>query len=322
MVRNDNYKYIEEKLAILAHRINTNGKLNDMSLHLRSENFYMHFLNNLYGWKLENFNDTEHNAAAIDLICHENKIVIQVSSTNTKDKVEKSLAKDKIKDYLNYNFKFLSISKDAGELRSKTFVNKYGILFNPKVDIIDNLSLLNEIDGLEVVPQNLIYKFIKDELGREIDPVQKDTAIAYVINVISKVPISTFDSSANTIDFKIDQKIDYNDLVSGRDIIEDFSVNSYWLEEKYSELDNEAVNRSASILQNIKGIYDIEKRKSSNADEVFFNVIGQVKALVMSSSNFDPLYDEELDMCIKTVVVDAFLRCKIFKNPSVKNAVA
>jgi hypothetical protein len=322
MIRNDNYKYIEERLAILAHRINTNGKLNDMSLHLRSENFYMHFLNNLYGWELENFNDSEQNAAAIDLICHKNKIVIQVSSTNTKEKIDKSLAKDKIKDYLNYNFKFLSISKDAGNLRSQTFVNKHGILFNPKVDIIDNLSLLNKIDGLKIIPQNLIYKFIKDELGREVDPVQKDTALATVINVISKVPIATFDSSVNSIDFKIDQKIDYNDLISGRDIIEDFSVNSTWLEEKYSELDNDAVNRSASILQNIKGIYDIEKRRSSNADEVFLNVIGQVKALVISSTNFDPLYDEELDMCVNTVVVDAFLRCKIFKNPSIKNAVA
>ena len=48
-----------------------------------------------------------------DLIDNEKKIVIQVSSTNTKQKIESSLKKKLIEDYADYTFKFISISKEV-----------------------------------------------------------------------------------------------------------------------------------------------------------------------------------------------------------------
>ena len=56
MNRTEYYNYIDEKLHTLALRIDTNGKLNMLHLHMHSESFYLHLLNLLYGYKLENLN--------------------------------------------------------------------------------------------------------------------------------------------------------------------------------------------------------------------------------------------------------------------------
>src|SRR5574344_988540 len=113
MHRTAYYNYIDEKMHILSYRIATNGKLNMLQLHMHSESFYMHLLNLLYGYSLENLNKVLQNVEAIDLVDHNSKIIIQVSSTCTKNKVESALGKAIIKKYSNYNFKFISISQDA-----------------------------------------------------------------------------------------------------------------------------------------------------------------------------------------------------------------
>uniref|UniRef100_UPI0015CF6C05 SMEK domain-containing protein n=1 Tax=Vibrio cholerae TaxID=666 RepID=UPI0015CF6C05 len=91
MNRTSYYNYIDEKIHTLAYRIDTNGKLNMLHLHMHSESFYLHLLNLLYGYELENLNKVLQNVEAIDLIDHKNKIIIQVSSTCTKNKVESAL---------------------------------------------------------------------------------------------------------------------------------------------------------------------------------------------------------------------------------------
>ena len=61
MNRNEYYNYIDGKLHTLAHRITTGGKLNMLSLHMHSENFYLHLFNLLYDYELENLNQSLQN---------------------------------------------------------------------------------------------------------------------------------------------------------------------------------------------------------------------------------------------------------------------
>jgi len=79
------FNYIEEKLSILATRIELRSKRNLLDLNLHSENFYQHFFNQLFVVELQNLNAIKPNAIAIDLIDHKNKIVVQVSATATKE---------------------------------------------------------------------------------------------------------------------------------------------------------------------------------------------------------------------------------------------
>ena len=66
MNRSHYFNYIEDKLAHLTARVELRGKLNLLDLHLHSENFYLHFLNELLGWQLQNLNTFKSNVAAID----------------------------------------------------------------------------------------------------------------------------------------------------------------------------------------------------------------------------------------------------------------
>jgi len=46
-------------------------------MHLHSENFYLHFFNVLFGWKLQNLNAVRQNAARADLVDTTKRIIVQ-----------------------------------------------------------------------------------------------------------------------------------------------------------------------------------------------------------------------------------------------------
>lgn len=314
MNRNPYFNYIDEKLHVLARRIETRGKLNMLDLHLHSENFYLHLLNLLYGYSLENLNKKLQNVEAIDLIDHTNKIVVQVSATCTKQKVESALAKKLLNDYKDYSFKFISISKDASDLRKKTFKNPYSLIFVPTTDIVDITSVLNTTLSKKAVEIKEVYRFIKEELGGEVDVVKLDSNLASVINILSKEKWDETNESESVNSFEIERKITHNDLKDSKDIIDEYCVFYKKVDEKYSEFDTLGVNKSTSVLRSIRKEYR-NLKNSGTADFVFQEVIEKIKEKVLESPNFEEIPIDELELCIDILVVDAFIRCKIFENP-------
>jgi hypothetical protein len=314
MNRTPYFDYIEEKLNLLALRINARGKLNILNLHVHSENFYLHFFNDLFGWNLENLNKIQQNVEAIDLIDHTNKFIIQISATNTKTKIESALSKDILKKYPAYHFKFISISKDASDLRKSTFSNPHNLAFVPKDDIYDTASILNDIISLNVVKQKQVYQFIKEELGNEIDVVKLDSNLASVINILSKEDWDNTENPNQINSFEIDRKINHNNLVNSKLIIYDYSMHYGRVDKIYTEFDSLGLNKSNSVLGNIRKEY-IKAKGILNDDSLFFEVIQKVQEKIQSSANYIQTPIDELELCVNILVVDAFIRCKIFENP-------
>lgn len=314
MNRTRYYNYIDEKLHILAFRIDTNGKLNMLHLHMHSESFYLHLLNLLYGYKLENLNKSLQNVEAIDLIDHKNKIIIQVSATSTKAKVDSALEKNIIKRFQSYKFMFLSISKDASKLRDKNFKNPHGVLFSPASDILDVKSILNAVLQKDMTAQKEVYAFIKDELGNEVDVVKLDSNLAMIINILAKEKWSDDCQSDPVYKFEIDRKISHNQLNKAKGLIEEYSLYHGKVDSKYSEFDKQGSNKSSSVLATIKREYN-KAMYAGGSDDVFFSVIDVLKAKVVESANYSQIPIDELELCIDILVVDAFIRCKIMENP-------
>lgn len=313
MVRKHYFDYIVSKLSALASEIEIRGKLNYLDLHVHSENFYLHFFNELFGWKLQNLNAVKQNAEAIDLIDHNNKIVIQVSATATKEKVESALTKD-LSTYTGYFFKFISISKDADSLRSKSFTNPHQLTFVPKNDIYDIPSILKHIGSLSAIDQRRIAAFIKTELGAEVDPHKLESNLAAIINIFAKEEWDWNDTAVETIPFKIDDKIDHNTIVDARVIIDDYKVHYNRVDKIYGEFDKIGNSKSRSVLDAMRDVYLAQKNQFSG-DALFFEIIETVANRIQKSANFVAIPVEELDLCVNILVVDAFIRCKIFKNP-------
>lgn len=314
MNRSKYFEYIEEKIHTLAYRIQTKGKLNILNLHLHSENFYLHFFNLLYGYELINLNSNTQNVEAIDLIDHKNNIIFQVSATSTKQKIESTLAKDIFKKYKNYTFKFISISLDATDLRTKTFSNPHSVIFDPKNDIFDIKTILNYILAEKIKSLRELYEFIKDELGGEIDIMKLDSNLATIINILSleKWDDSHIDDNSNS--FEIERKIQFNELEDAREVIEEFCIYYKKVDEKYTEFDLLGANKSNSVLNSIKKEYR-KLKKIEKKDDIFFNTIENIKEKVLQSNNLNNIPIDEIELCIDILVVDAFIRCKIFENP-------
>lgn len=315
MNRSGIFDACEMHLSILCTRVELRGRLNILNLHLHCEDFYAGLLNRLHLLQLKNMNAYVQNAAGIDLIDINAKVVLQVSSTATKQKVNAALGKD-LSAYTGHSFRFVSISKDASNLRTQSFDNPHKLVFDPANDVYDVASILNIILHLDLSRQREIYDYLRDELTEVgAERIPEDSNLAAIINVIANQNLSgSFSAGANIADFNVDEKVNYNGLSAAASVIEDYKVFSHIVDRTYTEFDNNGVNKSRSVLDAFRGIY-LQLSGKYSGDELFFQIVEDVTRKVKASSNFSKVPLEELSLSVNVLAVDAFIRCKIFKKP-------
>lgn len=314
MSRKDLYDYVDERIAVLAYRVEMRGKLNILDLHLHSENFYRDFLNILYGWNLKNLNKANQNVEAIDLIDETHQIVVQVSATNTKQKIENTLSKELMANYSGWTFKFVSIAKSADDLRKKSYGNRYGLQFNPTMDIIDVPSVLREIIDLSTDDLKKVHGFIKQELGNGLTAFALESDLVRVITMLANVDASEFEGFRLENEFEVEEKIDFNSLVGAADVIKEYNVWQMAVRRVYATFDAEGMNKSFFVLQKIRSFY-VARKRTMSADALFDAVRDDVKNAIKKNASSKDLSIEAIDVCADILVVDAFIRCKIFENP-------
>lgn len=319
MQRKNYFDYIEEKLAILSIRVKNRGKLNILDVHMHSENFYRDLMNLLYDWSLDNINNSIQNVEAIDLIDYNKKIIVQISATVTKAKIEKSLDKKIIEKYAQrgYKFKFVSIAENADKLRNQNYQNPYGVGFEPQNDIFDISSLEKDIIDLQTEKMERVYQFIKAELGNMPDSISFNSDLATIINILAEVKLDSDEPLGNINMYEIDKKIAFNKLDIASMIINDYKIFYNQIEKKYREFDRMGLNKSMLVLQLLRRMYidALLNNKYNNSDLLFVGLIDEVKEIVKNSRNYSEISKETLEVCASMLVVDAFMRCKIFKNP-------
>ncbi len=59
----------------------------------------------------------------------------------------------------------------------------------------------------------------------------------------------------------------------------------------------------------------IKLSSKEDSNELFFSIIDEVIDIIINSKNYIEIPFEELEMCVSILVVDAFIKCKIFRNP-------
>ncbi len=274
MNRSEYFNSIEYKLSLLATRIEIRGSLNILDIHLHSENFYLHLFNLLFGWELQNLNVAHQNAAGVDLVDTTNRIIIQVSATATKRKIESALAKD-LSTYKGYSFKFISISKKAKRLRTETFNNPHNLTFLPAKDIFDVTSLLNIIVELDIEQQKEVYEFLKKELNSEPEPEKIESNLTTIIKILAKEDWSQRAQGFETVPYDIGSKISYNQLTAARVLIDDYKIHYTRIDKIYAGFDRQGANKSLSILNGIRAEY-LSLCPVDSPDQCFFSIIGKV----------------------------------------------
>ena len=315
MNRKKYFDYIEERLTWLSVRVASRGALNMYDINIHCEDFYMHLLNLLYNWNLINANAIQHNTPAIDLIYNGENIIVQVSSTNTANKIQTSL--DKLeKKYANYNFKFISIAKPVKKLRGHSFNIPTGlnVVFNPQEDIYDIASILEKIKSLSITEIKPIYDFIHKELNFESNELKLETGLAHVINELSAINLQSDAINFDTLSFDLENKITKNNLSVFKGVIEQYDVYYNVVQKIYNEFDALGNNKSFAVLQTINKVY-LQLKPQFSGDLLYSAIVENLKEKLSLSANLKQFHTEDLELYVDIILVDAFIRCKIFEKP-------
>lgn len=313
MVRQEYFNEIEKRLSWLRSRVELRGSLNIYDQNIHCEYFYMHLLNMLYNWNLVNANTTDRNQPAFDLIFESQHIIVQVSSTNKKSKVQSSLDKLDTK-YKGYNFKFVSISKSSSHLRKYTYNTPVEVSFDPKKDIYDIEKILSTISALTTEACKKVYDFITTELAYETSQIKIETGIATVINLLSEVDLQNCDISFNAHTFELDDKVKINNINIFRAIIEQYKSYYPIVDNIYNEYDAQGKNKSFAVLQLINREY-LKLKDNHTGDSIYYALSNRLKEQLNNSANLNNFSIEDIELYIDIVLVDAFIRCKIFERP-------
>ena len=73
-------------------------------------------------------------------------------------------------------------------------------------------------------------------------------------------------------------------------------------------------NKSFAVLQTINKEY-LQLKTKFSGDSLYRAIAEILKEKLLLSANLKHFYDEDLELYIDIVLVDAFIRCKIFEKP-------
>ena len=162
--RENIFKEIENYLTFIQLKLKNRNSLNLQDINIMAEDFFKDLFNIIFGYNLKNINQSTQNAPSIDLYDDENKIAIQVTSDNSREKINKTIElfiNNKL--YQKYKLMFIIINDRLNY--QKNFDTKGLFDFNQKEDIIFIINLLNIIKSKELNKQKEILEFLQNEIS-------------------------------------------------------------------------------------------------------------------------------------------------------------
>lgn len=301
-------------LSAFAQQVKILGKLNLHDSNVNVEYFFRDFLNELKGWSLVNANDIKRNEGGIDLVDDINKIIIQVSSTATKDKVQSSIDKTDKNRYNGYKLYFLFIIDSANNLTTKSYKVPSVFSFAPSSDIWDLNHIAAMVQSACISTKECLYKLTNRHLCPIWEPVQNATSLANVVEVLAE-ELDISDDPIAKDSFLIDKKVSLNKLEVVRGTIQDNVIYSSMLNRIYES--NESCSKYArrSIHSGLRKVYE-DNRSVMTPEDLYRYISMNACSVVLNSSNCPKnMMIDDIAWCVDVIVADAFEACKIFEHP-------
>lgn len=233
--------------------------------------------------------------------------------------------------------RFYSIDRDNVQNLSNIChiesANKGGERFNPKQTNeerrhYDNLILLcpnhhkitNDVNKytVEVLrDMKLAHESLIDQRLRAQEKIYAQPSIlAIVISTISQSIDNILECNNNEVlaPFSIEQKIKYNCITRYKDVFQDYAIFQGSISAIYEELEMNGPQRNTQIIltQSVRTQYLKIKSLTSNPDDI----IDKIKVILTKTLEGNTeLSPEIIDIALDIIIVDVFMRCKIFSPP-------
>ncbi|ABC01685.1 ABC-three component system protein [Mycoplasma capricolum] len=317
--KNSLIERIALRLSTYQTYISNLSKIGKTDENLNAERIYTDVINIIFNLELSNYNSVIFNNPGFDLIDKKNKILIQVSATCSKDKIQNSLSKININEYQNYNFKFLCISnQEIKNVKKLKFQITNTLLFEPKKDIWDVSFLIQHLYEVDIIKLEKLLTYLNQETLDIVNFKTLSSDIATIINILStKMDNEYEDNNNNNKVFNIEEKIVYNNLFSIRKYIYNNASSISKVIKVYEEFEKQGKNISKNVINQISRTYYELLSKYDNPIKIFWELIANLENIVKNSSNLDikNISLENITSSLSVIVIDAFMKCKIYKKP-------
>lgn len=101
----------------------------------------------------------------------------------------------------------------------------------------------------------------------------------------------------------------------GKAIVSEYAVYGVLVDKIYRQYDKQGANKSLAVLSSLHDLY-LNLSMAITGDNLFDKLLEKVYEIVDGDGTCnDSLTREELMINIKIVLVDAFVKCKIFEKP-------
>ncbi len=300
----------------------------DFSLNKTGENLAAKMLNIAFGYSLQNLNKVEPNAQGVDLIDEKKKIVVQVSSSGTVEKLQGSLDRTaKTGRYKGFTFRFVLLAgksqkliEDYMRVSSKN-PQKYVQYPEITFDIKNDVMTLSDLVDYHIGDENILrqfYSITSEWLGyskNEVSDYQSD--LADVVNVLAEYKSKGREISTNR-KFAIINKIRRNNLESRGIAIRNVTKLIPTLTNIYRQSENLIISQKVAIVGFLVDKYQ-QSLELFQSEEQRFDYIKQ-EAITFSkrSENCKVKQLDRLSLCIMVIIAEAFEECKIFIHPDTK----
>jgi hypothetical protein len=165
---------IVDELSQLGGQINLRCQVGLTDLNKFCEDFIKEVLNISYQLELENLNENRSNAPGLDLGDKSNSIAVQVTSTATSQKVNKTLeaiTSAQLKQYKKFKI-FILGEKQSAYSAVDHKLKKKCHNFNPEMDVIDFTDLAKQIVSLTFEELFLLNSVFEKEFPKVIVEIQ------------------------------------------------------------------------------------------------------------------------------------------------------
>ena len=157
---------IKDQLTYVAQRVKLNTATGYTDINKDAENFFCGLLNTAFGWKLQNLNALQMDFPAIDLGEPGGGICVQVTSTEGRDKVNRTLKKffdHKLHTKQGYSRLIVLIIGDKPSYRDP-FPVEDGFHFDSCRDIWGTKELVQQIDSLDLDTVQAVARYLETHL--------------------------------------------------------------------------------------------------------------------------------------------------------------
>ena len=221
-------KSCSDLLYKLCDLVESRNSLNYYDINISSEYFFIPLLNQVFGCDLQNLNNEEKNAAAIDLYDTNGKIAIQVTSDSSANKIHNTLEKYREnKLYEKYAHLIVIVIVRSHTYRADFTKDTGGkFTFSKNDDILTIKSLIKAISALDIEKIESIQKYLEYQLNTLLDETQILTieqSFTYISQNTNNILNESF--------FEIDDEIFLSDFKKKLDTSDIIHISSFSIEE-------------------------------------------------------------------------------------------